>query len=127
VPDTGWVPRSNQPRRRAARRPAAPEPDPAALGRGPVRRESGPDGDWLVRGITGAAAGKPYRCPGCDQEIRPGVPHVVAWPDDGSDGVAVLGDPGAGLTDRRHWHTACWRARGRRGPRQLRGRGAPRY
>ena len=47
---------------------------------------------------------KTYRCPGCDQEIRPGVPHLVAWPADGR------GD----LTDRRHWHTGCWRARDRR-------------
>jgi hypothetical protein len=124
------MPRSNRPRRGASRRAYAPEPgthewDGAA--RGPVLRESGPDGDWLVRHIAGAAATKPYRCPGCDQEIRPALPHVVAWPDDGSDLVALLGDPGGGLTDRRHWHTACWAARGRRGPRSLRGRGAPRY
>ena len=31
------------------------------------------------------------------------------------------------LTDRRHWHTGCWRARHRRGPGVLRSRGAPRY
>ncbi|MBV9292327.1 MAG: hypothetical protein JO222_07750, partial [Frankiales bacterium] len=31
--------------------------------------ESRPDGDWLVRPITAAAAGKVYRCPGCDHEI----------------------------------------------------------
>ena len=30
----------------------------------------------------GAAASglKTYRCPGCDQEIRPATPHVVSWP-----------------------------------------------
>jgi hypothetical protein len=43
-----------------------------------------------------------YRCPGCDQLIPAGVPHVVAWRADGS------GD------DRRHWHTACWTGRERR-------------
>jgi hypothetical protein len=64
--------------------------------------ESGPDGDWMVRPITGAAAVKLYRCPGCDHEIRAGTPHVVVW------------RPGA-EESRRHWHTPCWRARGRRG------------
>ncbi|GAA1030421.1 hypothetical protein GCM10009557_22310 [Virgisporangium ochraceum] len=64
------------------------------------------DGDWLVRTVPGRAAAKVYRCPGCAQEIRPGVAHVVAWPADGR------GD----LTDRRHWHTPCWRARDRRRP-----------
>ncbi|GIJ53157.1 hypothetical protein [Virgisporangium aurantiacum] len=64
------------------------------------------DGEWLVRTIPGRAASKLYRCPGCAQEIRPGVAHVVAWPADGR------GD----LGDRRHWHTPCWRARDRRRP-----------
>ena len=36
--------------------------------------------EWVVRRITGSASTKPYRCPGCDQEIRPATPHVVAWP-----------------------------------------------
>ena len=36
--------------------------------------------DWVVRRLTGSASTKPYRCPGCDQEIRPATPHVVAWP-----------------------------------------------
>jgi hypothetical protein len=64
------------------------------------------DGDWTVRTIPGAAAVKQYRCPGCAQEIRPGVAHVVAWPADGR------GD----LGDRRHWHRPCWQARDRRRP-----------
>ena len=67
------------------------------------------DGDWLVRTIPGGAATKTYRCPGCSQEIGPGVPHVVAWPAD------WRGDP----ADRRHWHTPCWRARARRAPHAL--------
>lgn len=75
------------------------------------------DGDWVVRRVTGSAATKAYRCPGCDQEIRPATPHVVAFPADG------LG----GLEDRRHWHTPCWQARGRRGPRTMRSAGGPRY
>jgi hypothetical protein len=66
--------------------------------------ESHPDGDWNVRTVTGAAAVKTYRCPGCDHEIRPGHPHVVAWRP---------GDEAA----RRHWHRPCWQARDRRAPR----------
>jgi hypothetical protein len=65
---------------------------------------------WVVRSITGSASTKPYRCPGCDQEIRPATPHVVAWPEEDAAG-------GAGLDLRRHWHTPCWRAREARGPR----------
>ena len=59
--------------------------------------------DYVVRRLTGSASTKPYRCPGCDQLIRPATPHVVAWP---------AADPEAG--ERRHWHGACWRARNRR-------------
>lgn len=68
--------------------------------------QSWQDGEWTVRTIPGSSAVKMYRCPGCAQEIRPGVAHVVAWPADGR------GD----LGDRRHWHTPCWRARDRRRP-----------
>jgi hypothetical protein len=75
------------------------------------------DEQWRVRGIPGDASVKTYRCPGCEQEIRPGVPHLVAWPAGGR------GDEG----DRRHWHTGCWRARDRRAPTVPRGRDAPRY
>jgi hypothetical protein len=65
-----------------------------------------PDGRWLVRTVPGTSAVKPYRCPGCDQEIAAGVGHLVAWPAD---------DEGSSA-DRRHWHTSCWQARLRRGP-----------
>ncbi|HEY5031385.1 MAG TPA: hypothetical protein VIJ54_02835, partial [Actinomycetes bacterium] len=65
---------------------------------------------WVVRRVTGSASTKPYRCPGCDQEIRPATPHVVAWPH----------EAGRGLEDRRHWHSACWQARDRRRPGQHR-------
>ena len=72
------------------------------------------EGDFAVRRVSGAGATKAYRCPGCEQEVRPGTPHVVAWP---------LGSP----DDRRHWHTPCWDARGRRAPKVQRSRDAPRY
>jgi hypothetical protein len=90
-----------------------PTPDPDHLGRafGHQHTESDVRGDWIVRQVTGAAANKPYRCPGCDHEIPPGTPHLVAWPS-----VPEYGS-GGGVGERRHWHTACWNARGRRGPR----------
>ena len=74
------------------------------------------DGDWVVRRITGAAATKTYRCPGCDQEIRPGTAHVVAYPSDRPSGEE----------HRRHWHNPCWSKRGNRAPVTQRGR-APRH
>ncbi len=105
-------------RRRDGRRRDAPaetgEGDgDARFGRSGARRESGSDGDWLVRTVAGA---KTYRCPGCSQQIGPGSPHVVAWPD-------VV----SGLVSRRHWHTACWREREQRRPPVERGRDAPRH
>jgi hypothetical protein len=75
----------------------------ALIGLGPQRVESWPDGDWVVRQVPGAAATKQYRCPGCDQEIRPGTAHVVVWSAE---------EPGP--AERRHWHTACWQRRPRR-------------
>jgi hypothetical protein len=71
----------------------------------PFRDERGTEraDEWEVRPVAGAFARKSYRCPGCDQEIQPGQPHVVAWP--------------TGLPDeRRHWHRVCWEARSRRAP-----------
>ncbi|MET8504533.1 ATP/GTP-binding protein [Streptomyces sp. NPDC015232] len=72
--------------------------------------------EWYVRHVAGASApGKHYRCPGCDQPIPPGAPHLVAWPEYG------------GVDDRRHWHKACWNAKDRRTTRVQRSRNAPRY
>lgn len=76
-------------------------------------RQAHADGDWIVRKVSGAAAAKDYRCPGCDQVIPPATAHVVAWPAE---------DGERGLDHRRHWHTPCWAARDRRGPRMNRGR-----
>jgi hypothetical protein len=101
---------------RRIRRDRSGPPDPVP---GPERVESWPDGDWVVRRVPGAATAKAYRCPGCDQEIAPGTPHVVAWP---ADGARMPG--GMALDERRHWHTACWQNRLRRGPGVKR-KGAP--
>lgn len=75
------------------------------------RSESHPDGEWMVRRVTGASASKSYVCPGCSQVIAPGVPHVVAWPAED-----LLGQDAA-LGRRRHWHPSCWESRLRRRPR----------
>lgn len=48
-----------------------------------------------VRHVHPYQAVKPYRCPGCDHEIRPGEGHEVVVP---------VADP----SQRRHWHSGCW-------------------
>ena len=99
--------------RRSRRRPYGEthrELDVEAARRG-ERTETAADGSsWTVRRVTGSE--KSYRCPGCDQLIEAGTPHVVAWPADHLFGAQ------AGMEDRRHWHTACWQARDRRRPRR---------
>ena len=49
----------------------------------------------VVRAVSGEKD-KSYRCPGCQQLIQPGTPHLV---------VVEEGD----VAGRRHWHTPCWR------------------
>jgi hypothetical protein len=97
------VPR--RPRRAGRTAPArerqADDDSPVRLG--PPQVQEWPDGDWVVRQVPGAAAVKQYRCPGCDQEVRPGTPHLVVWPEQTP-----------GLAERRHWHNACWQRRPRR-------------
>ena len=76
----------------------------------PDRIEQHEGEDFVVRPVTGSAATKPYRCPGCHQTIRPATPHVVAWPVE----PRSFARDATGLDERRHWHTPCWRARDRR-------------
>ncbi|WP_432505074.1 hypothetical protein [Kineococcus arenarius] len=99
----GGVPRANR------RRPEPPSR--GVLGRGVDRTVTGPDGSWVVRPLRGDTSEKTYRCPGCAQDIPPGRAHVVVWPSRGTF------SPGDGVSERRHWHTSCFDARGRRGPR----------
>ena len=101
--------------RRSARRAAALDALKRADGEGPAvpAGERVEDGH-VVRAVAGTASARPYRCPGCDHELRASTPHVVAWPEGRPD-------------DRRHWHTACWSARGRRGVKVHRSKNAPRY
>jgi hypothetical protein len=63
------------------------------------------DGRWIVRTMSGSAAVKEYRCPGCSQVIRVGTPHVVVWPADPGWGSST------GSEQRRHWHNSCWERR----------------
>lgn len=98
------MPRHNHRTRRSPK--PGDDDEPRGFGGTFAQAESAADGEWLVRRIPGAQATKVYRCPGCDHEIRPGVPHVVAWP------ALEYGS----VQDRRHWHTGCWAARDRRGP-----------
>lgn len=110
-------PRRNRPRSGAAKPSSAAGSrgeDESGTRYGLERTEEWRGEEWAVRQV-GGTAGKRYRCPGCDQEIPAGVPHVVAWPR--------LGD----VDDRRHWHKSCWNARDRRGARVKRSRNAPRY
>ena len=105
------MPRQNRRRTDAPERAARPL---TVLGE---RREVWRGEEYTVRAVTGQAdAGRQYRCPGCDQLVPSGAPHVVAWPAEDTD---------AG--NRRHWHSACWAARERRAPGVQRGRSAPRY
>ena len=92
------------PRPNRRRRDDVPDGPPSGAYGGPEQLEDWDGVDWVVRRVSGAASTKPYRCPGCDQEIRPATPHVVAWP----------AETGQGLEDRRHWHTPCWAARATR-------------
>ncbi|MDT0327680.1 ATP/GTP-binding protein [Nocardiopsis lambiniae] len=104
-------PRRNSSRRKSSRGGRAPgggpEAEDALMLRitGGQSRETGPDGEWIIRRVIGAAAVKVYRCPGCAQEIPVGMAHVVVWRPYGD------GD------DRRHWHSSCWDRRSRRAPR----------
>jgi hypothetical protein len=100
-------PRGGTARVREVRARDAGGQDSARLG--PPQTQAWPDGEWVVRQVPGAAAVKTYRCPGCDQEVRPGVPHVVVWPAESP-----------GPAERRHWHNSCWQRRPRRpGPREI--------
>ena len=94
-------PRGGVPRGRPGHPGGDEGADGPALRLGPERAESAPDGDWVVRLVPGSASTKTYRCPGCDHEIRPGEGHEVVVPQ-------------RDASERRHWHTGCWRSELRR-------------
>ena len=88
-----------------ARRPSKHLRPPRPLAASFARADVKADGRWVVRSVPADAATKSYLCPGCQQRVAPGDPHLVAWPAE-----PPLG-PTSGLPDRRHWHTACWARR----------------
>jgi hypothetical protein len=69
----------------------------------PPDPETNPDAGFEIRRIHPFQARKTYRCPGCQQEIPPGLGHLVVVPREAPD-------------RRRHWHRACWEHRQRRRP-----------
>ncbi|MCY7340754.1 MAG: hypothetical protein LH603_02535 [Pseudonocardia sp.] len=93
--------RTNRPRRSSRRDEHVPLRSASF-----TRAETGPDGEWMVRSVPGSSSAKEYRCPGCDQLIPAGTPHLVTWP------AAEYGS----VDDRRHWHAPCWAARAHRRP-----------
>ncbi|SFB41262.1 hypothetical protein [Cellulomonas marina] len=100
--------------RRSRKRPwtePVPELDVLRATGGRTVEDAG-DGSWVVQRVRGSD--RSYRCPGCDQLVPPGTPHVVAWSAEGLFGADRA------VEDRRHWHSACWSARGRRGPSRRR-------
>lgn len=68
------------------------------------------DGEFLVRNIPGAAARKAYRCPGCQQQIAIGTPHLVVWPAQDPSWIETAAE------SRRHWHQSCWSRKTKGGP-----------
>ncbi len=64
------------------------------------------DGAHVVRNVPADRAAKTYTCPGCLHPIPPGTPHIVAWPHEPTG----FGHESP-VSQRRHWHTGCWRSR----------------
>ncbi len=65
------------------------------------------DGPVTIQTVHPYQATKTYLCPGCNQDVLPGVGHLVVVPELSPE-------------DRRHWHHACWLHRHRRRPGRLR-------
>jgi hypothetical protein len=98
-------PRRTRPARRSASTEAPDDAGDSGLAGGFQLVEVDARGEeWIVRRLTGVASTKTYRCPGCNQEIRPTTPHLVVWPS-------------LAIDMRRHWHATCWNSRSRRSAR----------
>jgi hypothetical protein len=98
------MPRSNRPRGRQSRDAGDDAADDLTrMMTGWRRTEVRRGVAWNVQPVSAVQAQKSYICPGCGQEIVPGVSHLVAWRADG-----VMGDA-ADIAARRHWHLHCWK------------------
>jgi hypothetical protein len=85
--------------RKHRRDPQYFEPPPPSQGR--PRSAAPPWAEQPGYEVRQVQSDKPYRCPGCDHEIRVGIAHLVVVPVRDADA-------------RRHWHTECWRRELRR-------------
>ena len=65
------------------------------------------DGPSTSERVQPYQARKLYVCPGCNQDVAPGVGHLVVVPELAPE-------------DRRHWHHPCWEHRSRRRPGRVR-------
>lgn len=83
----------------AKRRPGASSPAPLGGVAGPETLVVHDGLPYWMRMTPGQTATKPYVCPLCGDRIGVGEAHVVAWP----------AEQAGGISDRRHWHTRCWR------------------
>ncbi len=94
-------------RRGAAPQAVDPHADPSAELRarilGSQERATRGGREWQTRQIPATRATKVYRCPGCPNDIPVGQAHLVVWRAD-----HLFGDD-AGVSERRHWHSHCWR------------------
>ena len=65
--------------RDGGRRPSAARGgrDDVAVPLGGRETQRTAQGDYVVRMVPGESAGKPYRCPGCQQVIPAGTAHLV--------------------------------------------------
>jgi hypothetical protein len=100
------MPRSNRPRGRQGAPFPGDDDEENGLGRllaGWRQTETRRGIVWNVQPVSAAQAQKSYVCPGCGQDVAPGVAHLVTWRADG-----VMGDA-ADLAARRHWHVHCWK------------------
>jgi hypothetical protein len=84
--------RSNRKKSKRGRKPGRTSKIAGSAGRRPDPSDV-PGAE--VRFVQAADADKPYRCPGCNGVIPPGMGHMVVVPPY---------DPDL----RRHWHRGCW-------------------
>ncbi|MFM6980096.1 MAG: hypothetical protein ACKOWE_01660 [Micrococcales bacterium] len=92
------MPRNN--RRNGKKREEHDELNMDSLSRGIRRSEIKRGVEYTIQSVTGKTEDgeKEWKCPHCNTTIHQGIAHLVAW------------DSHRGPTDRRHFHTPCWRA-----------------
>ena len=94
------MPRSNRPKNGKGRRDEPEELNLDIALRGVKRTELKRGVEYTVQHSSGANAedDKQWICPHCHTNIVKGVAHIVAF------------DTHRGVSTRRHFHNACWKA-----------------